>query len=439
MLLLYNMIYRYLIMIRKYFRKKREMLKKKNKARRMLRVIFTFLIILAGPYMFLYFFINERGKDIFLNTLKEKYNIEASLDNLMFSFPLKVSLVDFKTKGVYLPLGSVDLGFMNPLSKSFRISKIYIKGLKVKLDKEIITHYALESKPNISNPSVTSGIPPKALDKEEVKTIVQGMSGDIFVRINTIILEDISIILSDNSLNPPLEAEIEGLSGRIRKVSYPVLSKLFVDISGALRVNELKTGKSLSVSGWVDWLNKDMDITLQAKNINYFIFKDYYPRFWKPKNLELKQADITINSRLVSDNDDLIMDYYLIVEKIVFNDKPENEAGVRSLKTILALFKKDGVPTAHFKYKTKMSAPMFKVDSIGDGLHEQLKELDKFSIFDAIEKIFTKGQDGAESGAKGIKGITIDPVFEGVKEAGEEFLKNIKSIFGRDKNGKDNE
>ena len=72
----------------------------KRVTRKILRVIVTLLAVIIGPYVSLYVYINERGKDILLNKLKAKLNTKVELHTFSFSFPFRISLVDLKIKNV---------------------------------------------------------------------------------------------------------------------------------------------------------------------------------------------------------------------------------------------------------------------------------------------------------------------------------------------------
>ena len=391
----------------------------RRKGRKLLRIIFSILVLVAGPYIFLYFFINERGKDIFLNTLKSKYNIEASLQDLTFSLPFKITLVDFEAKNIkFLGLTANIRGF-NPLMREIIIDNLYIKGLNVSIDKDII-QLILKDKH-----SVDSGKKPSAV-KESA-----GIAYSL--KINNIAFDSASFTINYSELEHPLQLVIKDLSGTVKRFRYPSLEKMELNLNASLEINGKVADRALSASGWIDWPRKNMDLLCRMRNIDYFTFKDYYPPFWNPDNLGIKEAHLSLNSHLVSKNDNLFIDYYIVLDKIVFNDNPENESKIKSLRTIIALFTRDGQTVAHFSYHTKMSKPEFNVNSIGEGLLTQLKSMDTSNIIDSMNRLFGKAQDAAVSGVKNIKGITIDPVVKGLQQAGEEFLKNIKSILGMGK------
>ena len=51
----------------------------------------------------------------------------------------------------------------------------------------------------------------------------------------------------------------------------------------------------LWIAGWFDWPKKNMNVSAQLNEIDYFVFTDYYPPFWKPKSLELKEFYLSVD------------------------------------------------------------------------------------------------------------------------------------------------
>ncbi len=386
-----------------------------RKTRRFLRIFFSILVLIVGPYILIYFLINERGKDFLINILKKK-NIEAEIGELTFSFPFRITLVDFGTKNISFIQAKANIIGYNPFTKSVSIDNLSIKGLQVKINEDIIK--SLKER--------------KSLPKQPPLNM-QKISGDFSISINNIIIDFSSIIIELASLKPPLKIAIEDIRGSIKNLTYPQRQKIFINLDSSLRIRDRKIDGALTASGWVNWARKDMNLRFKAKEIDYFMFKEYYPPFWKPKNLEIREAYLSLDSHLVSKKDNLIIDYYIILNRIVFNEHPEDESKVKSLKTIIALFTQDGQSRIHLRYRTKMSKPEFKITSIGESMLAQLKELNTTTFIDSVNQLLGKTQETVGNGVKSIKGITIDPVLKGIQQAGEELLKNIKGIFGIEK------
>ncbi len=387
--------------------------------RKFLRIIFSIIVIAVGPYILIYFLINERGKDFLVRIAKEKYNREIQLNSLTLSFPFTLSLSDLQVDEVKLSQLVADLGGYNPFTQTFTIKNLYLKGLVCTLDKRFFKERLV----GYSSGRETS-------HSQEVSS--QGLRDSLKIKINNIKLEKIEVCFRQEDLIPPLEIKISNLRGEIKNFSYPLKGKINVNLTTDIVLNGKRKNRALMASGWIDWPGKNMDLVVKADKLDYFMFKDYYPPFWKPDNLELKEALVSLNAHFLSKNDDMLIDYYIILDKISFNDNPQDESKVKSLKTVIALFQRGDKPMVHLKYRTKMSAPEFKVTSIGEGMLEQLKVLHSSTITDTITSLFESAQDKVGKGVKGIKGITIDPTVGAVKGFVEEFIKNIKKIIGQE-------
>ncbi|MCM8823303.1 MAG: hypothetical protein NC822_01360, partial [Candidatus Omnitrophica bacterium] len=84
---------------------------------KLIKIIFKFflgiIILIIGGYTFLYFFINERGKDTFLKFVKEQYGIQAKLDSLNMKFPFRIIFTNFQMDNINFREATVDIGKVN--------------------------------------------------------------------------------------------------------------------------------------------------------------------------------------------------------------------------------------------------------------------------------------------------------------------------------------
>jgi hypothetical protein len=402
--------------------------------RKVTRFIVGFLILAVGGYTLLYVFINERGKEIFLDQLKKRFNIEVNLESLNFSFPLRFSLVGFQFKEINFSQAIIDIGAINPFTNRVTINSLYMKNLLFKLDRESISF--MQSK--IANGGIREiDIKDTHIKGENVNRKIGNSSTKredipLEIVVKNIILDNASLTFRDSTLKPPLNVRLGGIKAKINDFKYPTLGKFSLDLESSLAINEKKMKDAVSAYGWIDWQNKDMDVFFKLKEIDYFVFDPYYPSFWKPKNLDLKEAILSLDSHLVSKNDNLLIDYYIILNKVIFIEESEDPSKVKTLKTILAIFEKDGKSRVHLRFRTKMSSPRFKITSIGEGLLLQLKKMDTTALADTLDQFFDKTQAAVENGVKSLKGLTIDPTLGAVKGFLDEFLKNLKKIIGRE-------
>ncbi|OQX85096.1 MAG: hypothetical protein B6D55_07930 [Candidatus Omnitrophica bacterium 4484_70.2] len=379
--------------------------------------IFLFIVIfLVGlAYTFLYIFLNTEGKNILLGLLEKKFKIKAQLESLTFRFPFKLFLNNFQWKELNIGETELRLGMSNPFTRQIVISKLYMKDLKFTLHKE----KKREGKKEL--------IP---IEKEKRNEITSSLPrSKFFLKFNQIIIENGLLEFEDNTLSPPLKLALKDIKILIKNFRYPEIEKFFVELNASPQVEEKEIKNALSILGWIDWKEKNMDLALNLNNFDYFMLSNYYPPFWKPENLKLKEAILSLKAHLLSENDNLLIDYYIILEKANFSEEPEVSSEVETFKKILSLFEKDGKATVHLQYKTKMSSPEFKLTSIGEGLLNQIQKIDPDFTSNIITKFLQGAQETVEGGIKGLKGLTIDPAMGAAKSFLNEFLKNFKEII----------
>lgn len=391
----------------------------KRKTKKLLRIVFTGLVLIILPYVFMYLYINERGKDLVIEKLSKKLNAEVRLNSLSFSFPMRLSMVGLETKGLKVGQATADLGIGNPFSGTLRLDRLYLNGAGITIDDSMISSSFFDGNLPLAQP-----VPQQA-------GLISSGKPEIKVFIKTLVLEDCALFLQSSKVKPALDLKIEGIDGTVRDFYYPALTRFYMDIISGIAVNKTAQKDVLQINGWIDWPNKAMDVLVKATEVDYFIFDPYYPPFWKTKNLELKEAFLSLDSKLVAENDRLLIDYTIRVDKINFVDSPEDPARTRNFQTVLSLFTHNGKPELRLRHVTTMSRPTFKVTFIGEGLLDQLKAIDEEESKDALNYYMNKSKDIVESGVDKFRSLTIDPPVKAVGSLFEEFFKNLQRITGK--------
>jgi len=388
----------------------------KRITRKFLRIIFTLLALIVIPYAALYVYVNEQGKDLLVNALSKKLDTKVELDTFSFSFPFRVTLVDLKVEGLQANQIVADLGFSNFFTSTYVLHKLYLNGCTY----------------TITDENVSAFVPPSL--PEPVQTVsnagfVVSPEAAAGIKIKELWLKDCNVVLKLEKAEPPLILKLVNISGRIDDLEYPDLDKFYADIYSGISINGFSQDDVLFLKGWIDWPNKNMDISFKVDTINYFMLDPYYPPFWKTSNLELKTAFMTVDSKLTAQNDDLLIDYRIILEEFAFKDKPEDPNKIKNFETVLALLSQGEKPFLHLRHKTKMSAPTFKVTFIGEGLLDQLKAIDEEKSKDTFNYYMDKSRDLLESGMDKFRALTLDPPVKAVGSLFEEFLKNVSRVF----------
>ena len=116
---------------------------------------------------------------------------------------------------------------------------------------------------------------------------------------------------------------------------------------------------SVKIKGWVDYLKKDMDVTLDAIGLKYSAFLDYMPQEWMPQSVGLDEALINSKVTAVSKSNDLLITVPVIFDQMTYSAGSENNPLTRTLKTTIE-YLKQGKDKAQleFQFPTKMDNPV---------------------------------------------------------------------------------
>ncbi len=378
--------------------------------------ILIVILIIGGGYAALYNFINRKGKNLILKSITDKYGVEASLEEVTFRFPFNLELTNFSCKDISFFKGRLNLTGVNPFNRTFILGNVYLENLDLKVEKkknEIIIKPFLTEVTNVSRfenkGKVTAQNTFNTAGKEK-----EGFKDKISFEIKEIILKDSSLNIIENSVNPPINVFLKDFDLKIKDFKYPELSKFHIDFRSSLEGKNFRMKDLLSLKGWVDLKDKNMDVKVKITNFDYTDFEEYYPRSWRSDNLEIEEAFFSLEAVLKSVNNDLSINFTLVLEDITFVDNPEDPSRIRRLKTILAFFKKDENGKPMFKpspIKTKMD----KLELDFSALWEEIEKNVKIGFFTVIGALFGKAPDIIEKSGDEIKKITVEPAVETIK------------------------
>jgi len=367
-------------------------------------LFFIFLFLGIGFYVFL----NIKGKDILLNVLKEKYKIKADLRNLYVNFPLKIKLEGFTASGFSFPLLEFEVTGINPFSKVITFDNVYLDGLNLTVKREKNGGMRIplafgENKKDYS--TATSNSP----SKEDF----------FFFVFRKIFISHISLNFLDENFFPPLRLRFRDAKIVLKNFNYPVKDKFYIDLTASLEKGNIFMEDVLKFKGWIDKKNKDMDARLEINNYDYFAFADYYPPFWRPENLELKEAYLSLNVKLVSLKNEMEIDGTLYLDRYAFSKSPQESSKVESMLKMINLFPKDK-EGRHYFHLPPLKTKMDKLEIDFSQVWKELAERVEVSFANTVLNFLNRTANQViERGTKEIKKIGVDTPVE-----------TIKGIFG---------
>lgn len=341
------------------------------------------LLVVIALHIALFAFINAKGKDLIVTGLKDNFGLEATVGSLSLKFPFKLVVKDFQCQVLVLDEASVSLGFFNPFTRSISLNKVYLDGLDLKVTKDngvialsLPVQNSSESGSKMLLPSSNSayGNPGAGIDPdkhEESEPVKKKFS----IAIGNLYIKNSRIEVDYPAGKLPLHIIFNDISLRLKGFTYPELSRFYLKLNTVLSspFNDSARTNALSVKGLVDYGSRTMNVDVKIVDFDYMAFSEIYPLFWQPDNLKLKEAVLSLESKLKSRENNLTIDTLLTVENVEFIEEKEGEESfqAKTLKTVIAVLRGDKEkPTLHFKLNTKMDSPSLDFSSLRKSLLE---------------------------------------------------------------------
>jgi hypothetical protein len=322
--------------------------------------IIVFLVLALNLVLFIY--VDMNGKRILAQRVKELTGIEPKVASVSLRFPFILEVRNFECGDVVFKRLDLALGTFYPRGPKLTLRKVYVDGLniRIKKDKEKISFEPMLLPPTTTAPAE---IP--------VSTTETTQKGEFSLRIKKLYTRNALVEFIDLSKDNPIRLLFKDVSLTLRNITYPTQGKINLELNASLEANNIYIKRFVKAEGWVDYPSKDMDVKLALNNADYFAFSEYYPPFWKPESLYVKEAFLSLNSTLKSQSNDLVISGILTLDKIEFfkADTEEGRERVKYVNTVLALLKgQNDKPSLQFRINTKMDDPKLDLSFLKDNL-----------------------------------------------------------------------
>ncbi len=400
--------------------------------------ILIFLIVIAVLHVGLFAFINLKGKDILTSQIEEKIGIKPKIGSLSLHFPFMLTIDDFDLGNLSFAKANISVRSFNPISSSLKLNKVYID----KLHLEVIREKNKVAVDPVYQRSISKVKP--ARDKDDGKLSQEkdssrpkpkkDMAKEMTIEIKDFYLKDSELRYIDKNQKPVIDLILSELNLKITDFNYPKFTKFNIDFDSSLKTEKEVLKNLITASGWVDYFNRNMDISLKVNSFRYSAFSKFYPSVWQHQNLGLEKAILSLDSKIIAEENNLIIDNLLSLEEVEFiKISEENQKELsrqRLIKTVIGLLKdKNGKSQIRLKLKTKMDAPQIDLNVLGKGLQESVPLGPKF----ITEQIIYKAGDIAKEGVTKPEKIpqnTIETTIDAIKNTVDKF----KDIFEDQKN-----
>lgn len=407
--------------------------------KKLLIILVVIAIVVALLHVALFVFINFKGRDIIVARLQKNFGHQAQLDSLTLSFPFAIEIKNFQCGDVSFRKAKASLGLSNPFVRLL-ISNLSLEDLtfKVTMDRKGVRAQPAFSKswrrrkPEVPDQSAEGFALPDQVSVTESKKLERDKlepAKKLPLIIKNLYINGGRIELNEAIRGKPIITTISNINVHLKNLSYPDLTKFSLDVSGALKTQEGVSKKNININGWVDYANKNMDISLNLKRIDYTAFSEYYPLNWKPENLGIKEAFLSLSSDFISQSNELVIKNTLTLDSLEYLELAEGEEESprrKTLKTALAFLKGNrDIPSFKFIIKTKMDSPKLDFASI----KKSFKETIPFSPATILQGVVGVVKEEVQDKLKNTKEITVDEAVDIFKETGEQIVDALKDIL----------
>lgn len=395
------------------------------KHKKILTIVALIILVIAMIHLIVFIFLNVSGKALLKSYIKKNFSTEAEISSVSFRFPFTVVVKGFKCNDVEFSRADVSLGIFNPFSSHISLSRVYIDNLnlRLKIEKDKVSIAPVFGKKTVS---AKLQVKESEAVAEKINTSGQSLQvkpKPICVTIGKLFVNNASVQISDLTKENPVVFDLKKINIILKHFIYPQLPKFYVEMNASLEKGDIRSDNLIKIKGWVDYAHRNMDLQFNINNIDYIMFSEYYPPFWKPDNLGVEEAKLSLNTNTSSHNNDLTIEAVLLLDNIKFSENTQNSSNVNTLKTMIAIFKGDNdKPTLPIKLKTKMDS--FDIDFAS--LQSEFQGKLKLNIGAIVMNIIGKTKKGVAETTDKAKDVTVDKAVDTIKGVVDDISNIVK-------------
>jgi uncharacterized protein involved in outer membrane biogenesis len=331
------------------------------------KIIIWVIVVITVIFIILNLIVPSFAKKIIVEQIEANLKVRASLGGVNITPPLSINLIDLKVGDLF----QADRVSVSPNILGFFAGKIVLSGVAL-INPVITVEQSKEGKLNIPQLEQKGKQPP--------------------VYITGLVLRNGKVIFNDKKVSPQgFKIILNRINADISKVILPPTSlKTNFKVSGDfLRPDNKKIG-SINFLGWLDFGPKDMDGTLEVKDLDISYFSPYYGDFISSK--KLLSAKLNTKTTFKSRNNNLDTLTNLRLSDLVYAKYEESELQIPSLnlsRNALDFFTDaKGNLDLEFDINTKLDEPNISIEQLEKVmLKAAVKNLANQSPEDLIKKV----------------------------------------------------
>ncbi|MCP4652801.1 MAG: hypothetical protein GY858_05395 [Candidatus Omnitrophica bacterium] len=381
-------------------------------------VILTLAVVV---YSVVFFAVNSKGKEMIVKSVEKSLGVKPELESVSLKFPFHLEVKGFKVSDFSVDEIRLAPDIIYLIIGRIALNKVYVNGfnMKVEVNKDILKKISLLSE-RLPQKIGFELIPSVYADSLAIPSIK-------YLKVKSLDINNGSLEIVNVKKGKSVSFKLTKMSAKLKNFVYPELPKFYIDLNASLEGKGVSMENALSARGWIDYRNKNMDMTINAKDIDYAAFSDYYSPNWKPDKIGLKEAIFVFYAKAEAKDNELVIDCVLTAERVSFvpEEQLEDATRMRNTKTVLAILKGSGEkPVLPFRLKTTMDAPKFDMSSAKASLKGKVN-FPKLLLGSFVGKVTKKISETSEK----TKEVTLDTAIDAVKDVVNEF----KAVYDNNK------
>lgn len=318
-----------------------------------LKILFWIIVILVGIFIFLNIAFFIVGRPVLLSQIQKATGRKTSVRSVGVGFPLSLKISGLEVEGLAkVDSFSTRLGLLGFLAGKIGLNDVKIVRPQITIEKDASGKFLIlpESK----------GKPPA-------------------IYLTGLDIKDGSIVFIDKQVDPQGNKIILSMiNAQISKAVFPPTS-LNTKFKLSAKLGENQQDGSLSADGWIDFGPKNMEGTVDIKDVNLVSFSPYLKDFLGEK--KLSGGKLSLASELFAKNNNLLAKCHLEILGLAYqgSGSPDpSQAGNIAEAFLTTLTDESGKVVLDFTLPTKLDKPNLQVATFG-GLfgHSILDNLSK--------------------------------------------------------------
>jgi len=395
-------------------------------------VIFCSLFVLCFGAAFL--FLHFKGKSFIVNELKSLTGRNVTIEKFFLSGTLKIELQNLKIENIF----KADSIKIIPNILESLSGRIVIQGIEI-TKPEFVVVRAID-KGNAELVLADSPLYVKAVASPIPSIDVSLISSRRSIKIkklmvNALFIKNVSVkegtfgFLDKTVSTEPVKLIVQNLNINLNNAILLPRSVINnIELRGNVPLEGSAEMGQIEISGWVNFIKKDIEASIKIHNIDGVSLYPYYSDWVKLDKSRINTAKLSFDSQIHGFNNDVTADCRLELTEISFKERLEEEKEPRAEKIanfVLGLLKSidGGKMEVKFPIKTKMDNPVFGGNVIKDAVMEKVvKARDKSRI--KAEDLVLFPEKVVQGTVKGATDIT-KALISGAADIGKE----LKSVF----------